>query len=157
MIFYSTRKKFLRWAIGFPFLTLGMRNSILGKMGVTIGKNTGIGKNFFLSDCSTDKGMVIIGDNVDIAANVTITTTSGPWHSKLSNIYPIVTKKVIIEDDVWIGNGVTILPGVTIGKCSIVGAGCVVSKDVPPYSVVSCGNNLCKKLPSALLKLLENK
>ena len=46
-------------------------------------------------------------------------------------------KPVVIEDDVWIGSRVTILPGVTIGKGSVVGASAVVSKDVPPYSVVA--------------------
>lgn len=48
-------------------------------------------------------------------------------------------KQVIIEDDVWIGSRVIILPGVKIGQGAIIGAGTVVSKDVPPYSVF-CGN-----------------
>ncbi len=46
-------------------------------------------------------------------------------------------KPVVIEDDVWIGSRVTILPGVTIGRGSVVGAAAVVTKDVPPYSVVA--------------------
>ena len=46
-------------------------------------------------------------------------------------------KPVIIEDDVWIGSRVTILPGVTIGRGSVVGAAAVVTKDVPRYSVVA--------------------
>ena len=45
-------------------------------------------------------------------------------------------KEVIIEDDVWIGGRVIILPGVKIGKGSIIGAGAVVSKNVDPYSIV---------------------
>lgn len=44
---------------------------------------------------------------------------------------------VKIEDSVWIGDGVVILPGVTIGRNSVLGANCVVTKDVPPYSVVA--------------------
>jgi maltose O-acetyltransferase len=44
-------------------------------------------------------------------------------------------KPVIIEDDVWLGERVIILPGVTIGKGSIIGAGAVVAKNVPPYSI----------------------
>jgi maltose O-acetyltransferase len=44
--------------------------------------------------------------------------------------------KVIIEDDVWIGIRVIVLPGVKIGKGSIVGAGAVVTKDVPPWTIV---------------------
>lgn len=45
-------------------------------------------------------------------------------------------KDVIIEEDVWIGANVTILKGVTIGKLSIIAAGALVIKDVPPYSIV---------------------
>ncbi len=46
-------------------------------------------------------------------------------------------KPVVIEDDVWIGSRVIILPGVTIGKGSVIGASAVVTKSVPPYSVVA--------------------
>lgn len=46
-------------------------------------------------------------------------------------------KPVVIEDDVWIGARVTILPGVVIGSGSIIGASAVVTKSVPPYSVVA--------------------
>ena len=44
---------------------------------------------------------------------------------------------VKIKDDVWIGAGVIILSGVTIGECSVIGAGAVVTKDVEPYTVVA--------------------
>ena len=50
--------------------------------------------------------------------------------------------KIIIEDEVWIGANVTILSGITIGKGAIVAAGSVVTKDVPPYSIV--GGNSAK-------------
>ena len=46
-------------------------------------------------------------------------------------------KKIIIEDDVWLGSRVIVLPGVTIGKGSIIGAGTVLTKSVPPYSIVA--------------------
>jgi len=45
--------------------------------------------------------------------------------------------KIIIQDDAWIGAGAIILPNVTIGKGAVVGAGAVVTKDVPPYTVVA--------------------
>nr|WP_269851768.1 DapH/DapD/GlmU-related protein [Methanosarcina horonobensis] len=48
----------------------------------------------------------------------------------------ISVKKISIEDDVWIGTNATILPGVTIGKNSVIGAGAVVNKSIPPNSVV---------------------
>jgi len=46
------------------------------------------------------------------------------------------SRKVTIEDDVWVGHGAAILKGVTIGTGAVVGAGAVVTKDVPPYAVV---------------------
>lgn len=48
--------------------------------------------------------------------------------------YP--SKSFVIEDDVWLGRGVMVLPGRTISKGSIIGAGCVLTKDFPPYSIV---------------------
>lgn len=54
-------------------------------------------------------------------------------------------KEVIIEDNVWIGNGVVILPGVTIGRGSIVGANSVVTKDIPSYTI-------CGGIPARVLK-----
>ena len=55
-------------------------------------------------------------------------------------------KSVVIEDDVWIGSRVTILPGVTVGTGSVIGASSVVTKDIPPYSI-ACGN------PAKIVKL----
>lgn len=55
---------------------------------------------------------------------------------------PQTPKPVYIHDDVWIGGRVTILPGVSVGKGAIIGAGAVVTKDVPPYSIV--GGNPAK-------------
>jgi galactoside O-acetyltransferase len=48
----------------------------------------------------------------------------------------ISRKGIVIEDDCWLGHGVTILNGVTIGEGSVISTGAVVTKDVPPYSVV---------------------
>jgi len=57
----------------------------------------------------------------------------------LSDRYIFIERfsKVIIQHDVWIGACVVILPGVTIGKYSVIGAGSVVTKDVPPFTVVA--------------------
>jgi acetyltransferase-like isoleucine patch superfamily enzyme len=54
----------------------------------------------------------------------------------LASLVPTVRGQVRIEDDAWIGTGAIILPNVTIGTMSIVGAGAVVTRDVPPYTVV---------------------
>jgi len=100
-----------------------------------IGENTHIGA-FSIIGCNSK---VIIGNNCMIADCVTIRDTNHNF-SRIDipmNQQGISTKEVIIEDDVWIGHGAIILKGVKIGKGSIVGAGSVVTKNVPPFSVVA--------------------
>ena len=100
---------------------------------VVIGNNSGIGINCELY------GPIDIGDNVLMGPEV-IMYTSGHNYSRLD--IPILLqgkteqKKIIIEDDCWIGRRVIIMPGVRVGRGSVIGAGAVVTKDVPPYSVV---------------------
>jgi maltose O-acetyltransferase len=92
---------------------------------------------------NADDYRIIIGDRVSIAPNVTIISESEPNNSpELAAIKYVKDKlvkdeKVIIEDDVWIGASVTILPGVKIGKGAILGAGAVVTKNVEPYTIVA--------------------
>jgi acetyltransferase-like isoleucine patch superfamily enzyme len=63
---------------------------------------------------------------------------------------------IIVEDDVWICQGVTILSGVTIGKGSVIGAGSVVSKDIPKYSIVINGKVIKRRLPNEVIEKIEN-
>lgn len=154
---YKYRKKILRLILGIPFLTYNMRNFILRRMGVIIGDNVAISKNFTLADRAIDRNLLKIGNNVDIAGNVSVLTSSGPVRTKIKDIYPITVQPVEICDDVWIGMNAIILNGVTIGKCSIVGAGCVVDKDVPPYSVAKGNPMIVKKMPKILIEKLKNK
>lgn len=97
---------------------------------------------------------IIIGNNVLIGSNVLITDHSH-GNNSLSQIdiqpikRPLYSKgPVIIEDNVWIGEGVCILPNVTIGQNSIIGANSVVTKDIPPYSIA--GGN-----PAMVIKSLK--
>lgn len=53
----------------------------------------------------------------------------------MKNSYRYPNKNVVIEEDVWIGANAIILPEVTVGKGSVIGAGAVVTKDIPPYSI----------------------
>jgi acetyltransferase-like isoleucine patch superfamily enzyme len=72
---------------------------------------------------------------------LTCVTESSANNGKAINEIPYVTNvltetsPIIVEDEVWIGANVTILPGVKIGKCSVIGAGSVVTADVEPYSI----------------------
>lgn len=115
--------------------------------GCKIGKNTQIG-----SYCEIKKEVVIgdncrfqahifvpertkIGNNVFVGPRVTFLNDKHPTAKKtIAGTYE--TNPVIIEDEVSIGGGAIILPGVKIGKNAIVGGGAVVTKDIPPYSVV---------------------
>lgn len=100
---------------------------------ISIGDNSGIGINARI------QGPLTIGKDVMMGPEVII-YTRGHNYSDISK--PMMTQgdseplKVTIEDDVWIGARAVILPGVTIGKGSIIGACALVSKDVKPYSIV---------------------
>lgn len=85
------------------------------------------------------KDNITIGRNSTLAYQVTILTSANPHgpHNKLSTLYPAMTAPVTIGNDVWVGAKAVILPGVTIGECSVVAAGAVVTKDVPPYTLVA--------------------
>ena len=82
---------------------------------------------------------IYIGDNVKIAPNVTISPTGHPVHPDLRRGGTQFSFPVRIGDDVWIGASVVILPGVSIGKNSVIGAGSVVTRDIPE-DVVAAGN-----------------
>jgi len=100
---------------------------------ITIGDNSGIGTKCQLY------GKITIGKDVLMAPEVIILTRNHK-HNKTDVPMRIQgfedEKEVIIEDDVWIGTRAIIMPGVRIGKGSIVGAGSVVTKNVEPYSIV---------------------
>lgn len=115
----------------------------MGK-GVNIGRNCRIHRNTFIGNnsgigrrCEINNG-VTIGENVMMGPDVIIYTQN---HCTTNTEIPMrkqgmtELRPVTIEDDVWIGARVCILPGVTIGHGSVVGACAVVSKSIPPYSV----------------------
>ena len=82
---------------------------------------------------------IYIGNNVLIGPNVTIDAGTHPIHPELRRKVAQFNLSVVIENNVWIGAGVIILPGVRIGKNSVIGAGSVVTKDIPS-NVVALGS-----------------
>jgi acetyltransferase-like isoleucine patch superfamily enzyme len=100
---------------------------------VIIGDHTRIGLH------NTVIGPVNIGNHVNLAQGVTVTALNHNYDNpeKYIDQQGITTQPVIIGDDVWIGAGAVILPGVSVGSHSVVAAGAVVTKDVPQRCVVA--------------------
>lgn len=123
------------------------------KVNIGNGANFGNGKNIVIGDYSgigvngTVPNNIIIGRDVMMGPNVTI---FGSKHNFDRTDIPMIAQGVtnaessVIEDDVWIGSHAIILPGVRLQKGTIVGAGAVVTKTFPPYSVI--GGNPAKLL-----------
>ncbi len=100
---------------------------------VLIGDHTRVGLH------NTIIGPVTIGSHVNLAQGIVVTALNHNFLSLNQRIdeQGVSTSKVTIHDDVWIGANAVILPGVTIGHHSVVAAGSVVSRDVPPNVVVA--------------------
>jgi acetyltransferase-like isoleucine patch superfamily enzyme len=100
---------------------------------VIIGDHTRVGLH------NTVIGPVTIGSHVNLAQGITITALNHNFEDKSQRIdaQGVSTKPVIIGDDIWIGANAVVLPGVSIGNHSVVAAGAVVTKDVPPHSLVA--------------------
>lgn len=104
-------------------------------VGLKIGNNSSIGPYSYIG-CS---GYIEIGDNVIMSPRVSIYAENHNFNDTTIPIKEQGVKKefVKIEDDCWIAANSIILAGVTIGRGSVIGAGSVVTKDVPPYSVIA--------------------
>ncbi|MDE5771797.1 MAG: galactoside O-acetyltransferase [Ruminococcus sp.] len=111
-------------------------------------ENIRIGKNVFINGnvLFMARGGITIEDNVQIAANAQLISNNHDLYERMI----LTCKPVLIKEGAWIGAGATILPGVCVGKYAVVGAGSVVTKDVPDYAVV-VGN------PSKVIKILDEK
>ena len=110
-----------------------------------IGSGTWIGFNF--TCLCTD--LCEIGKDVLIASNVFLSTENhgiDPMHNYQAQ--PLISKSIVIGNNCWVGEKVIILPGVRIGERSIIGAGSVVTKDIPPYSI-AVGN------PARVIKIFD--
>lgn len=110
---------------------------LLRKKGVRIGKGVDIGKNV---NFGSEPYLIEIADNVRISSNVNlITHDGGLWTLRKMKLLENADffGKIIIEENVNIGMNATIMPGVKIGKNSIVGFGAIVTKDVPSNTVVA--------------------
>ncbi|MDE6096401.1 MAG: sugar O-acetyltransferase [Muribaculaceae bacterium] len=123
--------------------------TLLPPLYIDYGKPVKIGKGCFIQQCCTffGRGGITIGNGVFIGPKCNlISINHDPNPDNRSATYG---RPIVIEDKVWIGINSTILPGVKIGYGSIVGAQSVVTKDVPPMTVVA-GN------PARIIKTIES-
>lgn len=156
----------LLWAVSNPFggkIALSLRYALLRSMCRKIGNNVYVGQNVRImnagslsigsnvsihANCYIDAvGTCEIGNDVSIAHASSILTFEHTWDNDQIPIKynPTRMSPVIIEDDCWIGCGVRILSGVTIGKRSVVAAGAVATASIP-------GNSIYGGVPARFIK-----
>ena len=116
------------------------KNSSIGQHAIIRPNCVSIGYKSFIGPRCWLTSKIEIGNFVMLAGRVAI--VGGDHRFDIVGIPSIeagrdTNKKVIIEDDVWIGHGAIILHGITIGEGSVIAAGSVVTKDVLPYSIVA--------------------
>ncbi len=106
-----------------------------------VGTNIEVGRNFFANyNCTVlDVAKVTVGDNCMLAPNVSIFTAGHPVHPAVRNTGYEYGIAVTIGDNVWVGGNAVICPGVHIGNNVVIGAGSVVTRDIPD-NVIAAGN-----------------
>ncbi|MCD4832939.1 MAG: acyltransferase [Bacteroidales bacterium] len=123
-------------AKSFPYYKI--RRYGLKICGFKLGKDVYIAEDLIVTHNISEKSCHLrIGDRVAIGPRVTILLASDANWSKLMEKIPYIKGTVELCNDCWIGAGVIIMPNVKIGESSIVGAGSVVIKDVPPFTIVA--------------------
>lgn len=96
-----------------------------------------------------DTGRIVIGDGTQIGPSVHVYAADHPRDPRLRREQFELSRPVMVEENVWIGGGAIVCPGVRVGRNSVVGAGSVVAKDIPP-NVIAAGN------PCRQVRTLEN-
>lgn len=116
--------------------SVGRKSSCHWTVEIKYGENIVIGYHTAIGPytCIGAKSPVTIGSHVRISRGVIIETAGLDLSQPAP--YPHISKEIIIEDGVWIASNAIILGGVTVGSNSIIGAGAVVSKSVPPKSIM---------------------
>ena len=131
-------KNAILYKIGLRFPYSKIRVKALRALGHHVGENVYIPQDLTITQTFTrDRGHISIGDRVSIAPRCVLITHSNPNYSRIRGSIKSKPRFINIENDAWIGAGAIVLPGVTIHEGAIVGAGSIVTKDVPAYAVVA--------------------
>lgn len=128
------RQEILEKLFDQPIVNVEVVGPIICDYGVltTIGRDVFINSNVYLMD----GGRITIGNNVFIGPNSGFYTAAHPLDYASRNIGLEKASPIVIGNNVWIGAHVAIMPGVEIGDGSVIGAGSVVTRDIPPNSLV---------------------
>lgn len=125
------------YSLGVHFPYSKVRRYSLRLLGFDVGKNVYFPSDLIITqNFCEERGFLKIGDNVSIGPRCTLVVVSHPNFSEIRNSLVKPEYKIVIENNVWLGAGVIVLPGITIGENAIVAAGAVVTKDVEKNSVV---------------------
>jgi len=144
-------ERYNRSSIDEPVERRALLEELLGALGddveirppfhVDYGSNIRIGARTFVNFglVALDVAPITIGEDVQIGPNVQLLTPTHPLDAELRRAKWEGAEPIVIGDNVWLGGGVIVLPGVTIGANTVVGAGAVVARNLPP-DVVAVGN-----------------
>jgi acetyltransferase-like isoleucine patch superfamily enzyme len=113
-----------------------LRPALLRACGCQVGHDAYVGEDLIIVDEPRDWGMITIGNRAAISPRVTLVVSSRPNFSRIAPYVPVKHAPIVIGSDAWLGTGVVVLPGITIGEGAVVGSNSVVTKDVQPYMMV---------------------
>ena len=114
-----------------------LRKLMFQSTGIVIGRKTFINLDVYFFD-EFKQGLILIDDEVAVAPRVTFAAASHPNDSFIGREYNLnKLAKIHVKKGAWIGTGVVILPGITIGKGAIIGANAVVTKDVGDFAIMA--------------------
>lgn len=133
----ENRKEIIRQLLGYYPDNLELLSPFMCDYGHLIH----LGKNVFINSYCyfMDGGSITIGDNVFIGPYCGFYTANHPIDYKERNRGMEIALPIRIGNNVWFGANVSVMPGITIGDDCVIGAGSVVTKDIPPHSL-ACGN-----------------
>ena len=131
------RQNMMDWAILEPFAPRKLRPRLMRKMGCHVGEGCFIGDHVRIDQGHAD--MITLEDGVSVASGTRLLCHQRDLSQYKVGVpvmdLPLKYAPIVIEDGAHIGIGRIIMPGVTIGKGVVIGAGSVVTKDIPPYCV----------------------
>ncbi len=128
-------KYYLIYKYGVHFSDKRVRLWSLRALGYEVGEGTYFADDLTITLAYANRGHLYLGKRVSIGPGCVLVLAAHANNSKIKQQISEKERWIVIGDDVWLGAGVIVLPQITIGEGSIIGAGAVVTKDIPPHCV----------------------